>query len=238
VVESLPDGRIRFDDSDTAFTYNFGLLVEPRHGTRAGLTYISKVDLEFRDDNIITGAGPLLNAALNLSGIRGSTSRLDFTLPKQLMFSAYHELSKDLAIMANIGWQNWSEFGQVGLSLGSANARSLEVDANFSDTWHYALGARYRLAPLWSVSAGIAYDSSPVSNSDRSVAMPLDRQYRVGVGVQYDLRKDVVLGAAYEYLDTGDAPVNQTGGPLRGNISGDFSRSTLNILALHANWKF
>jgi long-chain fatty acid transport protein len=238
VIDALPDGRIKFEDSDTAVDYNLGLLIEPRAGTRIGLTYISKVDLEFRDDNTITGAGPLLNAALNLSGLRGSTSQLDFTLPSQLMLSAYHDLTDDLSIMANIGWQNWSEFGQVGVSLGNANATSLAVDANFSDTWHYALGARYRLDPLWSVSAGVAYDSSPVSNSDRSVAMPLDRQYRVGVGVQYQLRRDLTLGGAYEYMDAGDAPVNQTGGPLRGDISGDFSRSDLHFFALNANWTF
>ena len=238
LFDALPDGQIQFEDSDTAYNYNLGLLIEPRAGTRIGLTYISKVDLKFRDKNNISGAGPLLNAALNLTGLRGSTSQLDFTLPNQVMLSAYHDLTDNLSIMANIGWQNWSEFGQVGVSLGNPNATSLAVDANFNDTWHYALGARYRLDPLWSVSAGVAYDSSPVSNSDRSIAMPLDRQYRVGVGVQYQLRRDLTLGAAYEYMDAGDALVNQSGGPLRGNFSGDFSRSDLHFFALNANWKF
>jgi long-chain fatty acid transport protein len=142
VLDARPDGRLKFDDKDTTGNYNLGLLIEPRAGTRLGLTYITKVDLEFRDDNKITGAGPLLNAALQLSGIQGSTSQLDYTLPKQLMLSGYHELSNDLSIMANIGWQNWSEFGQVGVSLDGPNARSLETDANFSDTWHYALDGR------------------------------------------------------------------------------------------------
>ena len=238
VLDALPDGRLKFDDSDTTGIYNVGLLIEPRTGTRVGLTYISKVDLEFRDDTKINGAGPLLKAALGLSGLRGSTSQLDFTLPKQLMLSVHQELNDELSIMANLGWQNWSEFGEVGLSLGAPASKSLEVDANFSDTWHLALGARYRLDPLWSVSAGIAYDSSPVSNSDRTVAMPLDRQYRYAVGLQYELRRNLTLGAAYEYMDAGDAPVNQTGGPLTGDIKGDLDRSGFHFLALHANWKF
>jgi long-chain fatty acid transport protein len=152
--------------------------------------------------------------------------------------SAHHELSENLSIMANIGWQNWSEFGEVGLSLGGPNATSLEVDANFEDTWHYALGARYRLNYQWSVSAGFAYDSSPVSNSNRTVAMPLDRQYRIGAGVQYQVRKNLILGGAYEYMDAGDAPVNQSGGPLRGDFKGDLDSSGFHFFVLNANWKF
>lgn len=237
-LDARPDGRLEFKDNDTTVNYNLALLIEPSAGTRIGLTYITKVDLEFRDDNKITGAGPLLNAALRLSGIQGSTSQLDYTLPKQLMLSAYHELSDELAIMANIGWQNWSEFGQVGVSLAGPNARSLEMDANFSDTWHYALGARYWLDSSWSVSAGVAYDSSPVSNADRTIALPVDRQYRYAVGLQYDLRKDLTLGAAYEYMDAGDAPVSQTGGPLQGDLQGDFDSAAFHFFALNANWTF
>ena len=238
VLDARPDGRLKFDDTDTAGIYNLGLLIEPRDGTRVGLTYISKVDLEFRDRNKINGAGPLLNAALGLSGLRGSSSKLDFTLPNQVMLSVHHDMSDTLAIMANLGWQNWSEFGESGLTLGGPNEKNIEVDANFDDTWHYALGARYQLDPLWSVSAGVAYDTSPVSKSNRTVDMLLDRQVRYAVGLQYELSKDLTLGAAYEYMDAGDASVNQTGGPLNGDIKGDLDRADFHFFALHANWKF
>ena len=77
----------------------------------------------------------------------------------------YHG-STTFAIMGNLGWQNWSEFGEVGVSLANPAATSLEIDANFKDTWPYAIGARYRIDPQWSVSAGFAYDDSPVSNSN------------------------------------------------------------------------
>ncbi len=233
-----PDGRIKFEDNDTVFDYNFGVLIEPRADTRIGLTYLSEDDLDFKDNNKIRGAGPLLNAALNLSGLNGSDTELHFRLPKQAMLSVHHDLNDDLAIMANLGWQNWSEFGEVGVSLGGPAAKSIAMDANFNDTWHYALGARYRLDHSWSVSAGFAYDSSPISNSNRSVAMLLDRQYRYALGMQYELSSRLTLGAAYEYMDAGDAPVNQTGGPLQGDIKGELNRSAFHFLALNANWKF
>jgi len=103
---------------------------------------------------------------------------------------------------------------------------------------YVAVGARYRLDPRWSVSAGFAYDSSPVKNSDRSIVLPLDRQYRYALGTQYELRKDLTLGAAYEYMDAGSAPVNQTGGALKGDLKGRLKSDAFHILALNMNWKF
>ena len=112
------------------------------------------------------------------------------------------------------------------------------MNANFKDTWHAAIGARYRVSPVWSLSAGFAYDSSPVSDSDRSIALALDRQYRYAVGALYDWRKDITLGVAFEYMDAGSAPVNQQGGPLRGDFKSDFKNDNVYFLALSMNWKF
>jgi long-chain fatty acid transport protein len=243
-LDSGNDGRLKFKDTDTAPGWNAGLLIEPRAGTRVGLTYMSKVDLKFKDQPSFHGAGPVLNTALELSGLKNAETAFDFTLPNQVMLSAYQELTPDLAIMADLGWQNWSQFGQIGLSLdtttatGNALSKSTSVDANFQDTWHTALGARYRLNPLWSVSAGFAYDSSPVSNANRSIVLPLDRQYRYGLGLTYDWRKNITFGAAYEYMDAGSAPVNQTGGALKGDLKGRLKDDAFSILALNMNWKF
>jgi long-chain fatty acid transport protein len=232
------DGRLKFKDTDTDYGWNAGLLIEPRKDTRIGLTYISKVDLKYKDNPSFHGAGPLLNAALQRSGLKNAEAQFDFTLPNQVMLSGYHELTPDLALMADLGWQNWSQFGQIGVSVNAQDSTSTSVNANFQDTWHTALGARYRLNPLWSVSAGFAYDSSPVSNSNRSIVLPLDRQYRYALGLQYDWRKNITFGAAYEYMDAGSAPVNQTGGPLKGDLKGRFKDDAFNILALNVNWKF
>ena len=56
------------------------------------------------------------------------------------MLSVHHDLNDDLALMANLGWQNWSEFGETGVSPGGPNATRLDVDSDFSDTWHLCAG--------------------------------------------------------------------------------------------------
>jgi len=244
VLDDSGDGRLKFKDTDTAPGWNAGLLIEPRPGTRMGLTYTSKVDLKYKDTPSFNGTGPLLDSALKLSGLNNSDSRFDFTLPQQVMLSAYHDLTPDLAIMADLGWQNWSQFGEIGVAIdttavtGTNISRNTSINANFQDTWHTALGARYRLNPLWAVSAGFAYDSSPVRNADRSIVLPLDRQYRYGLGLTYDWRKNITFGAAYEYMDAGSAPVNQTGGVMKGDLKGRLKDDAFSIFALNMNWKF
>ncbi|MEE4602844.1 MAG: outer membrane protein transport protein, partial [Desulfobacteraceae bacterium] len=44
------DGRLKIEDDDWTYQVNLGVLVEPRKGTRFGLTYLSEGDLEFKDE--------------------------------------------------------------------------------------------------------------------------------------------------------------------------------------------
>jgi long-subunit fatty acid transport protein len=61
------------------------------------------------------------------------------------------------------------------------------ADLQFSNTYHFSIGAMYRVAPAWLLTAGFADDTSPVSESNRTVVLPLDRQIRYAASVQYDL---------------------------------------------------
>ena len=59
------DGRLKFEDYDAGFGGNAGLIIEPKEGTRFGITYRSKVELDSEDKPHLNGVGPLLQAALN-----------------------------------------------------------------------------------------------------------------------------------------------------------------------------
>jgi len=39
--------------------------------------------------------------------------------------------------------------------------------------------------------------------------MPLDRQIRLGTGLQYSWNQNVTIGTAYTYVDLGDAKIDQ-----------------------------
>ena len=44
------DGRLRYDATDVGYGFDLGVLFEVSSRTRLGLTYVSEVDLEFKDD--------------------------------------------------------------------------------------------------------------------------------------------------------------------------------------------
>jgi len=232
------DGKLKFNDYAVGYGGNVGILITPTKTSRFGITYRSKVELEYKDKAKLKGVGPLLKAALDLTGLSGSKVKLDMELPAAVMASFYHEFTERLAVMGNVGWQNWSDFGNIDVSIKSSTSRSATNDLGYDDTWHFALGIEYRIAEPWLFSIGAAYDTSPASSAKkRSPALPLDEQIRVGTGVQYQISQDVILGAAYEYLDLHDGNMDLSGGNLRGDLKGNFKTNHINFLAVNLTWK-
>jgi long-chain fatty acid transport protein len=233
----MADGKVELDADDVGYGFNLGILVTPWSGTRFGVTYRSEVDLEFEDAASLKDIGPVLQDLLNRSGLAGSNVDIDMTVPQALMLSAYHQLTERWAIMGNIGWQDWSEFGKQDLTLSSTTSRSFTKDLEYDDTWHFALGAQCRFAESWLWSVGAAYDTSPTDEDTRTPDLPLDRQIRVGTGIQYDWNNDMTVGVAYEYLDAGDAGIDQEGGPFQGPLTGEYDTNAIHFFAVNLIWK-
>jgi long-chain fatty acid transport protein len=235
-----PDGRIKLDEDDVGYGYNLGILLEPVSGTRFGLTYRSKIDIDFDDAVSSKDLSPGLAAIVG--GVLGPNPKVDMgiTIPQAVMFSAYHQLSKQWAVLGNIGWQDQSDFGKTSISLKSTTSTSFTADRNFHDTYHFAVGTQYRFAPSWLLSVGVAYDESPVDSADRTPDMPLDRQWRYATGLQYDVNEDLTIGAAYTFLDAGKAKINQSeaDNPLRGELSGDYSSNYIQFFNVNVVYRF
>ena len=233
-----PDGRLRIKDDDWAFQANLGILVEPRKGTRFGLTYLSEAELEFKDKTEFSDLGPGLEAILRAQGLLDSKIEVEFTMPQAVMLSGYHEPNDRWAIMGNLGWQDWSEFGKVGVTLTSQEASKITVDRNYKDTWHVAVGAQYRVAEPWLLTAGMAYDSSVVDDDDRTPDLPLGESWRFGLGARYDWSEKLALGAGYTFLWNGDQDMDLNRGPLAGKVSGTYENMSTSFINFYLNWKF
>lgn len=235
----LPDGALKLEDSDVAYGFNAGVLFEASEASRLGVSYRSKIDLEFEDVVELNNIGPILRAALNLSGLARRETDFDMNLPQVVMISGYHQLNPEWALLANIGWQDWSQFGKQELSLSGSDSTSFTKDLDYKDTWHFALGAQYRFTPEWLWSFGTAYDTSPVDGArNRTPDLPLDRQIRLGTGIQYTVKKDVTVGGAYEYVDLGSARIKQDGGPLQGDLYGEYEDNHIHFFAVNLTWRY
>jgi long-chain fatty acid transport protein len=232
------DGRVKYNADDMGYGFNAGVLFEVSPRTRFGVTYVSEVKLNFKDqpnfDNI---QGTVIGAALKANGIIDSTLQIDLHLPQQVAVGAYHQLTDKLTLVASANWQDWSRFGDPEISVSGVN--SINPDLDWKDTWHVGLGAYYRVAEPWLLMFGWAYDSSPISTSERSPAAPLDRQFRYATGVQYEWNKDVSLGLAYTLIDAGNAKIDKTGAPLlKGDLQGKYDPNLINVFNLNFVYRF
>ena len=232
----VPDGGLAIESWDEAFGGNAGILLRPIPKLRIGLTYQSPEYFKFGFRPHLTGLGRGLNFIRTKIG--GTKINVPLTEPQQVMASALYELTPKLSLMGNVGWQNWSAFGEFPVGISAANQRTVAANLHFSDTCQIAIGQQYRIAEKWLWSAGFAYDSSPVSKANRIAVLPIDRQLRYGTGIQYQINRDVTAGGAWELMDAGPGPFSTRRGPLAGTLQGHYSTNLLNFVALNVIWKF
>lgn len=229
------DGSMSFESWDEAFAGNAGILVSPTSSLRIGLTYQSPEYFKFGFNPLFRNLGP--GFSLISKRIGGVKINIPVEQPQQAMASAFYQLFPRWSLMGNIGWQNWSAFGEFPVGISARNQRTIEANLHFSDTCQIAIGQQFRFAEKWLWSAGFGYDSSSVSETNRSAVLPIDRQLRYATGIEYEINQRMTAGAAWEFADAGPAPLTNNRGPLAGTLQGHYSTNYLNFIALNLNWK-
>ena len=232
------DGRLKYDAKDVGYGYNLGALFEFSPQTRVGVTYVSQVDLNFKDKPRFKNLeGTVLGAALEANGLLDARLKIDTTIPMQVSIGAYHAFTDKFALVGTVNWQDWSKFGEPEISVADSNTTT--VNLSYQDTYHVGLGAYYRVADPWLLMAGVGYDTSPTSSSDqRSPILPLGATYRYAAGVQYDWNKNFSIGTAYTLIDGGDAKINRSGGPLKGDLKGEYDTNFIHAFNMNFVYRF
>jgi len=238
VRPGVPDGGLAMESWDEAFGAKVGILLRPISKLRIGLTYQSPEDYKFGFRPHVTGLGPVASRIRQRLG--GVKINVPLTEPQQVMASAVYDVLPSWSLMGNVGWQNWTQFGEFPVGISGKNQRTLTANLHFSNTCQIAIGQQLRIGEKWQRSAGFAYDSSPVSRANRNPVLPLDRQLRYGTGIQYEINRDLTAGATWELMDAGPGPYSNTRGrgPLAETLQGHYSTNLLNFAALNVIWKF
>jgi long-subunit fatty acid transport protein len=82
------------------------------------------------------------------------------------------------------------------------------------------------------LQAGVTYDTSPVSKSDRTADLPVDRQIQFAVGTQYQWSENARVGGAIEYIDLGKAKIDNS------SLQGEFDKNRIVMFALNLGYQF
>ena len=241
VLPGSADGSLTLKDAEWSWGVNLGLLYEFSPSTRLGLAYKSEVDLDFSARADFDNIAPGLLALLNASGLNNAKIGMDITIPQGVGASLFHQASDRWALLASLGWQQWSKFGHMQISVDSTNPVSATTDLKFKDTWHAALGAQYRISQPWLLNFGVAYDSNFQKSSNVSPALPSNGAWMFGVGLQNQAAKDFEWGVAAQYIYGGHLETRLQGAAPaiggRGNLVGHYDPRVY-FLSANFIWKY
>ncbi|NYH12198.1 OmpP1/FadL family transporter [Pseudomonas moraviensis] len=237
-LRDSPDGQLEYKDTDVGAGINLGLLYRLSERTQIGLAYTSKIDLEFKDSPSVRKVdNPIINAALRRLDV--DSLELDMSVPQTVLLSVAHDLSPQWKLLGSLDWQDWSQFGEIGVEV-DANAADVTrtADRKYKDTWHASMGAQYQMTPRLRWSMGLGYDSSAVDDKDRTVDNPMGEAWRLATGVNYKIDEGLDVHAAYTLVWLGDMDVEQTKSRSGETLSGTYRNAALHILGGGATWRF
>jgi long-subunit fatty acid transport protein len=86
------------------------------------------------------------------------------------------------------------------------------------------------------LTAGFSYDTAMADDSVRPIALPMGDMYRYGLGFKYKKSDDLLLGGGLSFLWEGDLDVKPAGGPVAGQVSGNYESVSITFLSGYVQW--
>ncbi len=221
---NVADARAKLKGDDWGYGINMGLLYQATEQTRIGLAYRSKIS------NTLEGDGTLKTNTGTTLADEKITAGLD--LPETISLAIHHDINDQWAVMADATWTRWSRFEE--LLIESDGILATQKPEDWENSMRYGIGLSYQHNDKWQFRTGIAYDETPIPNSQRRTArIPgTDRKW-VAFGASYHYSDNIVIDAAYAHLFMDDPRIDESEGVY--NLRGDYDAS-VDIVGLQLRW--
>ena len=199
------DGKVKMEDlDDWGYQPFLGLTYAFTDRVMLGVVYRAEMDVNLEGDVKFRGV-PL----------PGGDVKLDWDNPQWLEAALRFDLADNYYVAANLGWQDWSKFSENKLEVTPGVT---VLDRDWKDTWRTGIAFGH-MAGTKGWAFGLSYDSSPVTNKNRTIDLPMDEQWQAGASYFMEGKKfSYALGASVMYA--GDGKVDQTAQGVR--FKGEF----------------
>lgn len=187
---NAPSAIVRGDDVGVGVTA--GLTITPVAGTVFGLGYRSSVHHEL-DGTINPGTGAIIPI------------RAKVNMPDQINVGLTQSISPNFRLNLGYEWANWSRIGTIAYVGAPGLVATLPL--KFQDGHHVSVGGEYDLNPQWTVRGGVGYEWTPITDRDRSTALPDADRVWASVGASYRWSQKLTVDFAYSHAFLGEAPV-------------------------------
>lgn len=195
-------GSLKGDDS--TWGWNAGALFTLSPAMRVGLSYRSS--MKYTLEGTLNGATPV---------------RADLELPDTAILSVWQQVSDRWEAMGDLSYTRWNTLKSLNvISRASGNAIAQAGETfNYDNSWRIAWGAAYKASEAAKIKFGIAYDRTPVRDTDRSARVPDNSRLWLSLGGQWNAGRQgkVDLGYSYLYLRDPDINMTKNGTTLRGS---------------------
>ena len=238
-----PEGNVSVKGDDNGWGYNLGAMFQLAPQTRLGVAYRSAIKYH------ITGTVTFSNipiATLNaidptgrLAGAFASGNvSLDIKVPDTFSIALSHQIDSRWTLLGDVTRTGWSSIQNLTVVRDSGSTLS-NTPENFRNTWRYGVGAIQRYNDAWSLKLGLAYDQTPVNDTDRTARLPDQSRKWVSIGGQWRMSPVSTVDFGLAHLFVSDASINQNGGntTANGQLVGTY-KASINILGAQFAYRF
>jgi long-chain fatty acid transport protein len=213
---------------NSGWGFNLGAMFQLAPDTRLGVSYRSSIKYHLTG----TATFSLNNPAPSLD------VNTDIKMPDSASIAVQHRLNQDWTLLGDVSRTGWAKIKDLTINVDSGGQLS-STPENFKNTWRVGVGAVHRYNDAWSIKTGLAYDQTPVNDTDRTARLPDQNRLWLSVGGQYRVSKDGTLDFGYAHLFVKDASINQNAGnaPANGQLVGTY-KGTIDIFGAQFAYRF
>jgi long-chain fatty acid transport protein len=149
----------------------------------------------------------------------------DLKTPDMASLSIFHVASPKLELMADLTWTKWSNIQQL-VAVRKTGPTITTLRFGWDDTLRFGVGANYKLSGQTKLRFGVARDTTPTNDLERTPRLPDQDRTWLAFGLQYKPSKQGTLELGYAHEFVKDSTVNVpvpglatcAAGCLRGNF--------------------
>lgn len=234
------EGVVGVTGSDWTWGWNAGIDVGVGDRLRLGAAYRSPTRYRLRGDVRFDNRPGALGS---VPAVADGAISAEVKLPETWSLALAWRLADNVTLLADWTRTGWDSLQNLVIQRedGASAGQPLATTAfRFGNSARVGVGVAWKVSPDWVLRAGVASESSPVSDANRTARLPdADRRW-FGIGLGTRLSDKWSLDAGLALVDSKAAPIaaaNQDGtNPVpRGSLVGSFDAKAW-IIGVQAVW--
>lgn len=193
-ANQLSGANVELNAEDVSFGALAGVTIKPTDKTVIGIGYRSQMDVDLDGTTTLRNNGGVPGFDVDLG-----PASADLALPDIVNVGISHRFTERFTGLAQFSWENWSRLQSVSV-INGAGATAAEFDFNLSDSFFYAIGGEFEATDHLKLRAGIAYETSPTNDQDRSLALADNNRLWFSAGGTVKLLKHIENDFAFTWV--------------------------------------